>query len=140
MNTEREISVRRSQGAIHFALDGDEFLEIRRGGDCIIRSVSPDGCNHTHTQCHPELLQTLLEGPAKAFAVGVEAIPVAIAEHFVIPTVIVFLPSADSGHRILMAREPLGIPQMNLLRDHLGPFLGVLNGDRFYVPKGAKVS
>jgi hypothetical protein len=105
MNTEREISVRRSRDAIHFVLDGDEFLEIRRGGDCVIRSVSPDGGRHTHTQRHPELLQAMLVGPAKAFAVGVEAIPVAIAEHFVIPTVIVFFPSADSDHRRATSRS-----------------------------------
>lgn len=132
MNVPIEISMRRSAHAIHFEADGLEFLELRRGGDCIIRSVAPDGTARVHVQRHPGLLPAMVAVPGVNFAIAIEEIPVAIAEHFLIPSVITFFPSATSNTRILMARDPLGEMQLRLLRDHLGPIFGVLNGDKLY--------
>lgn len=132
MNAPGEISFHRTADAIHFQSDGREFLELRRGGECIIRSIAPDGTPHVHTQLHPELLKSMVSVPGASFAIAIETIPVVIAEHFMIPSVIALFPSAKSRSRILMAREPLNITQLNQLRQHLGPIIGILNGGRLY--------
>jgi hypothetical protein len=41
------------------------------------------------------------------------------------------------GARVLIAREPLCVKQLNFLRDHLRPFVGIVNKDQFFVPKRA---
>lgn len=132
MNAPGEISMRRSAHAIHFETDGLEFLELRRRGDCIIRSIAPDGTAHEHVQHHPGLLKAMADAPGGDFAIGIEGIPTAIGEHFLIPSVITFFPSTEPSSRILMAREPIGEMQLRLLRDHLGPIFGVLNCGKLY--------
>lgn len=132
MNVPIEIGIRRSDHAIHFEADGFQFLELRRGGDCVIRITAPDGSLHVHIQSHPGLLPAMVSVPGVNFAIAIQDIPSAIAEHFLIPSVIVFFPPSTSDTRILMAREPLGDAQLHLLRDHLGSIFGVLNRDKLY--------
>lgn len=132
MNAPIEITMRRSAHAIHFEAEGLEFLELQRGGDCIIRSLAPDGTSHVHVQRHPDLLKAMVAVPGVNFAIAIQEIPVVIAEHFLIPSVITLFPSANSRSRILIAREPLNITQLNYLREQLGPIIGVLNGDKLY--------
>ncbi len=129
------ITVRRSVDAIHFTVEGIEFLELRRGGACIVRSVAPDGVLHEYVQHHPGLLKALVETAGGSIGVAVETLPAFIAEHFTVPSVIAIYLDARTESRLLVAREPLEFSQLNLLRAHLGPLLGVLNKDRLFVPK-----
>jgi len=64
-----------------------------------------------------------------SFGVGIEQLPTLIAEHIAIPSVIVLNLGLHMGARVLIAQEPLGLNQLNLLRDHLHPFVGVVNKD-----------
>lgn len=133
MSTGGRIQFHRSADAIHFTEDGVEFLEPRRGGECLIHSLAPDGIRHEHAQHHPGLLELLAGGGSGGFAICVEALPVAIQEHFKIPSVIVLIPNVDRGTRLLMAREPLGAAQLDLLRSRLSPFAGVLTEKGYLV-------
>lgn len=129
------ITVRRSSDAIHFAAEGIEFLELRRGGECVVRSVAPDGSPHEYVQHHPGLLAELVAASGDFIGVAIELLPPAIAEHFVIPSVIAIHLGNEAKTRLLIAREPLELPQLNLLRAQLRPFVGVLNKDRLFVPR-----
>ncbi len=129
------ITVRRSVDAIHFTVDGIEFLELRRGGACIVRSVAPDGSPHEYIQNHPGLLAEIAAVSGEFFAVAVEPLPPMIAEHFVIPSVVALYLGNPMKIPLLIAREPLELFQLNLLRARLHPFVGVLNKDRLFVPR-----
>lgn len=120
--------------ALHVLDGGDEVLELRADGDCIVRSVAPDGTRHTYVQNHPQLLSVLADDfhSGSVFGIGIEELPAAISEHFAIPSIIVLIPSANSSVRLLLARERLEISQLNLLRRHLAPFLGVLNESKLF--------
>lgn len=129
------ITVRRSSDALHFAAEGIEFLELRRGGACIVRSVAPDGSPHEYVQNHPGLLAELVAASGDFIGVAIEPLPPAVAEHFVIPSVIAVYLGYEVKTRLLIAREPLEVSQLNLLRAQLRPFVGILNKDRFFVPR-----
>jgi hypothetical protein len=60
-------------------------------------------CNPSRTRIAPVGLLKLLAGDG--FAVGIEALPVGIQVHFSISSVIVLIPNAGCGTRLLMARE-----------------------------------
>jgi hypothetical protein len=131
------ITARRSPEALHFTVDQLDFLEIQQAGACIARSIAPDGSLQEYIQNQPKMLETIMELPGEKFGVGIEQLPTLIAEHFAIPSVIVMNLGLHMGARVLIAREPLGLKQLNLLRDHLRPFVGIVNKDQFFVPKRA---
>lgn len=131
------ITARRSPEALHFTIDQLDFLEIQQTGACIARSIAPDGSLQEYVQNQPKMLETIMELPGEKFGVGIEKLPTLVAEHFAIPSVIVLNLGLHMGARVLIAREPLGLNQLNLLRDHLRPFVGIVNKDQFFVPKRA---
>jgi len=131
------ITARGTPEALHFTMDQLDFLEIQKTGACIVRSIAPDGSPKTYIQYQPKMLETIMELPGDSFGVGIEQLPTLIAEHFEIPSVIVLNLGLYMGARVLIAREPLSLSQLNLLRDHLQPFVGIVTKDQFFVPKRA---